>query len=360
MGALRHVDTDEQPADASPAPDPTQAPAPIQAPSPTPAPVPVLPPPVLPKPAAIAEVAAAEVAAEVPKPSHSAPPLPAAAWLLSRHDITLLKELGRGEHATAYLAKFNDATVVATELAGPISDAQRTAAGADAGAMKHACATAHENVLHYYGTVVDDRGILLVTEQYDLGLLPEYLAAHPTLAPAMRLALCLQIARGMAHLHELKPPVQHHELAAHTVALASQPNGSVAAKVADFGLFRTMPKKENNWAGPGREATAPTHHLRWAAPEVLSTKTSYLSSDVWSFGVTAWQIYSNGAVPYGQADAADVMDGVIAKKLALAEPDLCPAPVWAVLKTCFAYVAHERPTFHDLVEQLSALVGKTA
>jgi hypothetical protein len=325
------------------------------------------PPPVVPRPAGLTAATAAVPAAPVLPPLPPPPAdarTPATLWLLSRHDITLLKELGRGAAAMAFLARFADATVVATELVGPMHEAARQTVEAEAEWMKRVCSPPHAHLLHYYGTVVDDRGALIVTEPYDLGRLPAYLTAHPTLAPAMRLTLCVQVARGLAHLHAHAPPVVHHDVRAHNIVLASDRSGALLAKVAGFGLWRTLPSEETAWetrpldgADPVSPAHPPVHApVRWAAPEVLATKTAYPSSDVWSFAVTAWEIYTNGALPYaGTSGDADVMDGVINRTLVLTEPDRCPKPVWAALQRCLVYTAHERPHFTEVADQLAAL-----
>ena len=270
-------------------------------------------------------------------------------WALSRHDITLLKELGRGSFGAAYLAKFNDIKVAAKEALGQLDDGKRAEVRAEAALMRRVCTPPHPNVLLFYGAVVDTRGILIVTELCDLGCLHPYVAARPDLDAATRLRICTQVARGMAHLHGLKPMVLHRDLSARNVLLASTRDGTITAKVSDFGLSRSMPREENHY-----EVVKSPVPYRWSAPEVLSTRAFYPSSDVWSFGVTAWEVYTGGAIPYGKGVSnADVMDGVPDKTLTLGQPDACPAPVWSVLKTCFAYSAHSRPSFREVATQLS-------
>ena len=46
--------------------------------------------------------------------------------------------------------------------------------------------------------------------------------------------------------------------------------------------------------------------LRWMAPEVLKTRQVTNKSDVWSFGVLMWEIFSLGAVPYPTISQIDV------------------------------------------------------
>ena len=46
--------------------------------------------------------------------------------------------------------------------------------------------------------------------------------------------------------------------------------------------------------------------IRWSPPEVLTSYRWSDKSDVWSFGVTMWEIFSGGNEPYAQKSDSEV------------------------------------------------------
>jgi tyrosine-protein kinase len=51
--------------------------------------------------------------------------------------------------------------------------------------------------------------------------------------------------------------------------------------------------------------------LKWYAPESYNYGTFSHKSDVWSFGVTIWEMYSFGEVPYGELKGSDVRESTV-------------------------------------------------
>ena len=118
--------------------------------------------------------------------------------------------------------------------------------------------------------------------------------------------------------------------------------------MADFGLSRNSQNQYNL----KDESQVP---FRWSAPEVIFNRTFYKGSDVWSFGVTVWEVYENGRLPYNEHNTDAVTKRVVDKTLSLARPERCAAKVWSVVKEgCFAYVSHDRLPFGELADRLRA------
>lgn len=101
------------------------------------------------------------------------------------------------------------------------------------------------------------------------------------------LSFAWQICKGMAYLTDNK--LVHRDLAARNVLLAE---GKVC-KVSDFGLTRDVYEDDAY-----RKISKDRVPVKWMAPESLADQVYTNRSDVWAFGVLAWELITLGASPY--------------------------------------------------------------
>ncbi|OON23315.1 hypothetical protein X801_00774 [Opisthorchis viverrini] len=92
----------------------------------------------------------------------------------------------------------------------------------------------------------------------------------------------------MAYLESCK--FVHRDLAARNVLLVTRH----FAKISDFGMSKAL----NFGSDYYRAATAGKWPLKWYAPECIYYFRFDSKSDVWSYGITLWEVYSYGERPY--------------------------------------------------------------
>ena len=69
------------------------------------------------------------------------------------------------------------------------------------------------------------------------------------------------------------------------------------------------------------------------------------ASDVWSYAVCCWEIFSLGTQPWLGYTNEEVMEIVIDRKQVLPCPEPCPLQIYNLLINCWAYQANARPPF---------------
>lgn len=209
-----------------------------------------------------------------------------------------------------------------------------------------------------HGYVLRSRPFLICMELAELGNLRDYLRAARAavggpmapvpmvagaLTPAQQLGFCLDVAEGMAHLAKHK--IVHRDLAARNVLVTQLGR----CKVADFGLARDV--YVSNIYEHGTQAKIP---YRWMAPETLKDNISTTMSDVWSYGVVMWEIFTLGSVPYTAGIDCISLLNKLDCGYRLDCPWGCSEQLYALMRCCWVAPA-ERPSFADLSGRLRAL-----
>ena len=89
-------------------------------------------------------------------------------------------------------------------------------------------------------------------------------------------------------------------------------------KLSDVGLSRTLASSDYY-----RKTSNHLVPVKWMAPESILERMYTSASDVWSFGILCWEVFSLGEVPYPRKSAEDVVL-FLTRGERMPKPDLCP------------------------------------
>jgi len=94
--------------------------------------------------------------------------------------------------------------------------------------------------------------------------------------------------------------------------------------------------------------------LRWSSPEVLLYREYSSKSDVWSYGILLWEIYSLGQIPFGESISNHIAAQFIKSGRIPNKPPLANQFMYRqIISPCWAYKPHDRPSFASLKEILN-------
>ncbi|XP_044019285.1 vascular endothelial growth factor receptor 1-like [Aphidius gifuensis] len=155
-----------------------------------------------------------------------------------------------------------------------------------------------------------------------------------------------QVARGMEFLSQRK--VLHADLAARNLLLS---DGNVV-KICDFGLAKNI-----DAGGIYQKTNGTCLPVKWMAPESISELIFSTQSDVWSFGIVLWEFFTLGWTPYFNMDLQTQCEE-IKKEKRLKQPKFSTEKIYELMKRCWNRKPQKRPTFSQLIEELSKLMEK--
>ncbi|KAL0596212.1 Mast/stem cell growth factor receptor Kit [Plecturocebus cupreus] len=162
------------------------------------------------------------------------------------------------------------------------------------------------------------------------------------------LSFSYQVAKGMAFLASKN--CIHRDLAARNILLT---HGRIT-KICDFGLARDI-KNDSNYVVKGN-ARLP---VKWMAPESIFNCVYTFESDVWSYGIFLWELFSLGSSPYPGMPVDSKFYKMIKEGFRMLSPEHAPAEMYDIMKTCWDADPLKRPTFKQIVQLIEKQISES-
>ncbi|XP_063059910.1 macrophage colony-stimulating factor 1 receptor 1 isoform X2 [Engraulis encrasicolus] len=139
----------------------------------------------------------------------------------------------------------------------------------------------------------------------------------------------------------------HRDVAARNVLLTE----SCVAKICDFGLARDI-MNDSNYVVKGN-ARLP---VKWMSPESIFDCVYTVQSDVWSYGILLWEIFSLGKSPYPDVMVNSRFYKMIQDGYQMSQPDFAPPEMYSIMKMCWNLEPTQRPTFSEIGKHIEQLL----
>ncbi|NWR66218.1 LMTK1 kinase, partial [Bucorvus abyssinicus] len=284
---------------------------------------------------------------------------------LGRQSLLYLKEIGHGWFGKVFLGEVNSGIsstqVVVKELKASASVQEQMQFLEEAQPYR---ALQHTNLLQCLAQCAEVTPYLLVMEFCPLGDLKGYLrscrgAEAMTPDPLTLQRMACEVACGVLHLH--RNNYIHSDLALRNCLLTAD----LTVKIGDYGLSHC--KYKDDYFVTADQLWVP---LRWIAPELIDEVHGNLlivdqtkSSNVWSLGVTIWELFELGSQPYDHYSDRQVLAYAIKEQqLKLPKPQLklsLSERWYEVMQFCWLQ-PEQRPTAEEVHLLLSYLCAKGA
>ncbi|NXF70566.1 NTRK1 factor, partial [Sclerurus mexicanus] len=281
---------------------------------------------------------------------------------VQRRDIVLKWELGEGAFGKVFLAEcYNllpeqEKMLVAVKALKEVTESARLDFQREAELLT---VLQHEHIVKFYGVCTEGEPLIMVFEYMKHGDLNRFLRSHGPdakileqgpgqphgpLALGHMLHIATQIASGMVYLASLH--FVHRDLATRNCLVGHD----LVVKIGDFGMSRDI--YSTDYYRVGGRTMLP---IRWMPPESILYRKFTTESDIWSFGVVLWEIFTYGKQPWYQLSNTEAIE-CITQGRELERPRTCPSEVYAIMQSCWQREPQQRQPIKEIHSRLQALV----
>ncbi|KAI0986061.1 hypothetical protein GJ496_001537 [Pomphorhynchus laevis] len=261
---------------------------------------------------------------------------------IDAENIQLINSIGEGEHGRVFQASMHmDSDISRTVAVKTYLKANATSRFLQETKVMICLDCPH--VIDFYGVALINDNLCIITEYMTNGNVLDYLITRGrnVISVEQLHSFAVDCCRALVYLESLN--IVHRDVAASNVLLDSD----LKAKLSDFGLafFDTEEKR----AVPGKI------RVKWTALESLENKIYSSKSDVWSYGVFLWELFSFGRQPYPRLPNNSV-HSFLKSGCRMSNPDNCPEYICKQMSNCWLKNPDDRPAFSDILSQLQSSI----
>ncbi|XP_061901939.1 platelet-derived growth factor receptor beta isoform X1 [Entelurus aequoreus] len=187
-----------------------------------------------------------------------------------------------------------------------------------------------------------------VYQEHVGGRLDLVISESSTLTYDDLLGFSYQVAKGMEFLASKN--CVHRDLAARNVLICE----GKLVKICDFGLARDI-MHDSNYISKGSTFLP----LKWMAPESIFHNLYTTLSDVWSYGILLWEIFTLGGTPYPDLPMNEMFYSALKRGYRMSKPAHASDDVYEVMKKCWDEKFEKRPEFSFLVHRMGSMLTES-
>lgn len=264
-------------------------------------------------------------------------------------DIDMTRVIGKGATSSVYIGSYRFCSVAIKKIKlNSLTPKQIANIVNEAICLKK---INHPNVIALYAVSIDQKqNLYLVTELCEqLSLKSFFKKFKQKIPPAVKIRIIMDIAKALYHIHSEKLGITHRDIKPENILLT----GDLKAKLADFGIAKC---EGHSIPVPPEEKLDTIATLQYMAPECMLKGQYAPSSDMYSFGVLAWELLHEREAFAGLTEF-NLIESVVSKKCTLDyQKGLIPDDVALVLKNCLAVAPEERPVALKICSKLDEYI----